>query len=118
MAKKQNKELLGVDLPGVKITHQHTSKWDKSVHTHYTIGSTSVHEIVYSDDPADAEKDSPRAAVEPNRMKKEARIEIIKSMLKAKKSRDEIKKAMYNQLIYKGNPNPASAFAGDWKAAN
>jgi hypothetical protein len=116
MAKK--KEVLGIDLPGAKLISRYKSKWDGDIITNYKIGSQLVTEVETSEDPNDKVVDDTPTAPKQNRMKKEQRVEMIKDMLAKKKSREEIKKEMYSQDIYKGNPNPASAFAGDWKAAN
>ena len=100
------------------IISSYISKWDGDKVTVSKIGSSTVVEIEINEDRKKIVDDDSPPPVKEKKIKKDERIAMIKEMLKAKKSREEIKKAMYDKLIYKGNPNPASAFAGDWKAAN
>lgn len=102
-----------------EVINSYVSPWDGDKVTIAKCNSSTVVEIEVNEDPKFKKKDIEETVkTKPQRLKKEERIEMIKQMIKQKKSREEIKKALYEKDIYKGNPNPASAFAGDWKAAN
>lgn len=102
-----------------EILTNYKSKWDGDQITISKVGSSTVVEIEVSGNLKDRKgAENSSTPSQPSKMKKEARVELIRSMVKKKETRDTIKKKLYEQDIYKGNPNPASAFAGDWKAAN
>lgn len=102
-----------------QVISNYTSPWDGDKITISRIGSSHVVEIEVSGKLKDRKKaDSTPPPSKQLKLKKEERVELIKQMILEKKSREAIKKNLYDKDIYKGNPNPASAFAGDWKAAN
>lgn len=101
-----------------QLISSYKSPWDGDLITISKVGSSTVVEIEVAGKLKDRkEASSTSSAPVQSKIKKEQRVELIKQMIKAKKSREVIKKDMYDKNIYKGNPNPASAFAGDWKAA-
>lgn len=63
----------------------------------------------------DSEESSPRIH-ETKKISKQERVNRIIELKAKDKSRDEIKKTMYAEQYYFNNPNPASAFAGDWNS--
>lgn len=95
--------------------HQYESKPSKDLVTISKIGATSVAEIVMSENGEEVD-DGPRIQ-KVKKMSKDERVGMIKDMLKQELTREQIKQQMYNKGVYAGNPNPPSAFAGDWKAA-
>ena len=56
----------------------------------------------------------PRVIV--HKIDKATRVKRIEALLSEHKTRTEIKDIMYSESMYKNNPNPASAFAGDWSS--
>jgi hypothetical protein len=99
-----------------KLVSQYKST-DGDVITISEIGSSRVVEIE-----TNLHKTAQQLAEEPkfvptvSRKTKEQRIARIKELIALKKTRTEIKDIMYKEDYYLHNPNPASAFAGDWNA--
>lgn len=98
-----------------KIQVSHTTFKDGDRLTVYKVGSSTVCEIDCNMSGKVIVDDTPRAQ-EVKRPGKAERVERIKELLKESKTRTEIKDQMYSESYYVGNPNPASAFAGDWNS--
>lgn len=116
----------------VKKTISSYQSKDKDVITISKIGNTTVVEIdcyiptkkelkALKNAPVDDEDELvvPVAVTKVKKIGKTERINMIKELLKnPDMTREQIKKTLYARDIYLHNPNPASAFAGDWKGAN
>jgi hypothetical protein len=85
--------------------------------TRSKIGSVTVVEIDENVNATSRESDKEtrihNTAVKPS---KQERVVRIKQLISEGKTRTECKDTMYKEQFYFGNPNPPSAFAGDWNS--
>lgn len=98
-----------------QVVSSYKSKWNGDQITVSVIGSAHVVEIINNEshvDTSDDEEKAPR--IQSKKIDKATRVARIKTLLSEDKTRGEIKSIMYKEDMYKNNPNPASAFAGDW----
>jgi hypothetical protein len=88
---------------------------DGDVITTYEVDKRHIVEIdVNLNKTAQQLAEEPKFVPTVSRKTKEQRMARIKELLAIHKNRTEIKDTMYKEDYYLHNPNPASAFAGDW----
>jgi uncharacterized protein YfaS (alpha-2-macroglobulin family) len=99
------------------ILNQYTNS-EGDVITRSKINASTVVEIDENVNKKLPEGDDVKPVKSVVKISKADRVNKIKELLAKKLSRHEIKDQMYAEQYYFNNPNPASAFAGDWNSLN
>lgn len=82
------------------------------------IDKTTVVEVESAKNLKDAQMQGSKSHIQQSvkSMSKDDRVQRIKDLLAQDKTREEIKKTMYSEDVYKSASNPASVFASDWNS--
>lgn len=89
---------------------------DGDIVTRMKVGSSFVTQVDVNLKADRSSVEKSEMIVSSNKPTKQERVNRIKVLIGEGRTRTECKDILYKEQVYFGNPNPASAFAGDWNS--